>query len=110
MREYVDEAESGRIADRPEFRKTVDQKWLRRMYRNTRDSDHSHRRFVRREFDKEFSRIIRRCPKVVPPPVEKFEEEMSDLLDDLEEAMLSPEPMTDKLEIGGASCKISMRN
>ena len=88
--------------------KTVGKKWIRRMYREARDSDHSHRRFVRREFEKEFSRIIRRRPKVAPPPVEKFYEEMSDLLDDQQVAMPSPEPLTDKLESGGESRKISM--
>ena len=27
VREYVDEAESGRVADRPEFRKMLDARW-----------------------------------------------------------------------------------
>ena len=65
--------------------KTVDQKWFRRMYRETRDSDHSHRRFVRREFEKEFLRIIRKRPKVVPPPAEKFEKEVSNLVESLDD-------------------------
>ena len=66
--------------------KTVDQKWLRRMYKETGDSDHSHRRFVRREFEREFQRILRKRPKAMPPSIEKFEKEVSNLVESLEDA------------------------
>ena len=90
-------------------RKTVDQKWLRRMYKETRDSAHSHRRFVRREFEKEFLRTIRKRPGVVPPPVEKFEEEVSDYWKTWRKLCCPQSPLRIR-ENRGALCKTSTPN
>ena len=56
---------------------TVDTKWLRGMYKKTRDNDFLRRRFIRAEFEPEFGRIIQKRPKIALPSVDEFEEEVS---------------------------------
>ena len=66
--------------------KTVDQKWLQRMYKETKGPDRNSARckFVRTEFEPEFEAIIRRRPKITPPSVKQFEAEVSNLVEELD--------------------------
>ena len=57
-------------------RNTVNQKWLRRMFKETRNaSDEVLRKFVRLEFELKFEMLIRKRPKITLPTVEQLEEE-----------------------------------
>ena len=67
--------------------KTVDTKWLRGMYKKTRDNDYSRRCFIRTEFEPEFGRVIQKRPKVALPSVDEFEEELATLAEKLGSAV-----------------------
>jgi hypothetical protein len=57
-------------------RKTANQKWLRRMFKETRNaSDEVLREFVRLELESKFETLIRKRPKITLPTVEQLEEE-----------------------------------
>ena len=63
-------------------RNTVNQKWLRRMFKETRnESDEVLRKFVRLEFELEFETLIRKRPKIALPTVEQLEEETMRLVE-----------------------------
>ena len=54
----------------------VNQRWLRRMFRETGNaSDEALRKFVRLEFESEFEKLIRKRPTITLPTVEQLEEE-----------------------------------
>ena len=58
------------------IRGTANQKWLRRMFKETRNaSDEVLREFVRLEFESKFETLIRRRPRITLPTVEQLEEE-----------------------------------
>ena len=66
----------------PVVKRTVDQKWLRRMFRETRgESERVLRKFVRREFELKFETLIKKRPKITLPTIEKLEKETSMLAD-----------------------------
>ena len=91
-------------------RKTGDEKWLRRMYKKTRNSDYSCRRFVRREFEQEFQRIIRKRPKFTLPSIKEFEEEVCNLVEKLEDVIEdAPVTLRDHAEACTGSCSASRR-
>ena len=55
---------------------TVNQKWLRRMFKDTRNaSDEVLRKFVRLEFESQFETLVQKRPRVTLPTVEQLEEE-----------------------------------
>ena len=57
-------------------RGTVNQKWLRRMFKETRSaSDEVLRKFVRLEFELQFQTLIQQRPKITLPTIEQLEEE-----------------------------------
>ena len=57
-------------------RRTVNQKWLRRIFKETRNaSDDILRKFVRLEFELQFETLIQRRPKITLPTDEQLEEE-----------------------------------
>ena len=57
-------------------RKTANQEWLRRMFKETRNaSDDVLCEFVRLEFESKFETLIRKRPKITLPTVEQLEEE-----------------------------------
>ena len=57
-------------------RKKVNQKWLRRMFKETGNaSDDVLCEFVRLEFESKFETLIRKRPKITLPTVEQLEEE-----------------------------------
>ena len=57
-------------------RKTANQKWLRRMFKETRNaSDEVLREFVRLELESKFETLVRKRPKITLPTVEQLEEE-----------------------------------
>ena len=61
-------------------RRTVDQKWLRRMFRETMgESDEDLRKFVRREFELKFETLIKKRSKTTLPTAEQVEKETSRL-------------------------------
>ena len=54
--------------------RTLDQKWLRRMFKDTRSaSDEVLRKFARREFELSFETLIQQRPKITLPTVEQLE-------------------------------------
>ena len=56
--------------------RTVDQKWLRRMFKETRAaSEENVREFVRLEFESQFESLIQQRPKITLPTAEQLEEE-----------------------------------
>ena len=63
--------------------KIIDQKWLRRMYKQSRDSDP--RRFVRRELEGEFKKIARVRPIIPAPSMDDFERGVQDVVGELGE-------------------------
>ncbi len=72
----------------PTVKDTVDQRWLRNMYKETRNGASStRRRFVRREFEPEFQAIARRRPRVVMPSAEKLDRGIANLADELGKAI-----------------------
>ena len=55
---------------------TVNQKWLRRMFKETKNaSDKDLRKFIRLEFEPDFETLILKRPKITLPTVEQIEEE-----------------------------------
>ena len=55
---------------------TVNQKWLRRMFKETKNaSDEDLRKFIRLEFESDFETLILKRPKITLPTVEQIEEE-----------------------------------
>ena len=57
-------------------RKTVNQKWLRRMFKETSSaSDDVLRKFARLEFELKFETLIQQRPKITLPTAEQLEEE-----------------------------------
>ncbi len=57
-------------------RRTVNQKWLRRMFKETGSaSDEILRKFVRLEFKLKLETLIQQRPKITLPTVEQLEEE-----------------------------------
>ena len=62
-------------------RRTVNQKWLRRIFKETRNaSDDVLRKFVRLEFELQFETLIQRRPKITLPTDEQLEEETLELV------------------------------
>ena len=65
-------------------RRTVNQKWLRRMFKKTRNaSDEALREFVRLEFEPKFETLIQKRPKIALPTNEQLEEETLRLVETL---------------------------
>lgn len=65
-------------------RKTVNRKWLRRMFKETRGaSDEALREFVRLEFEPKFETLIQKRPKIALPTDEQLEEETLRLVETL---------------------------
>ena len=57
-------------------KRTVNQKWLRRMFKETRNaSDEVLRKFVRLEFELQFETLIQKRPKITLPTEEQLEKE-----------------------------------
>ena len=57
-------------------KETVNQKWLRRMFKETRNaSDEVLRKFVRRVFESQFETLVQKRPTVTLPTDEQLEEE-----------------------------------
>ena len=55
---------------------TVNQKWLRRMFKETKNaSDKDLRKFIRLELEADFETLILKRPKITLPTVEQIEEE-----------------------------------
>ena len=59
--------------------KTIDQKWFRRMYKETQGNENSFCGFVRREFEEKYLSIIRKRAIVVPPSDKEYEKEVLNL-------------------------------
>ena len=53
-------------------KQTITPKWLRRMYKETDDSETSRRAYVRTEFEPEFLKIARARPQARPPTAAEF--------------------------------------
>ena len=65
-------------------RRTVNQKWLRRMFKETRNaSDEVLRKFIRLEFESKFETLIQKRPKITLPTDEQLEEETLRLVETL---------------------------
>ena len=63
-------------------KRTVNQKWLRRIFKETRNaSDEALREFIRHEFESKFETLIQKRPKITLPTVEQLEEETLSLVE-----------------------------
>ena len=73
------ENERERVAGR--IREIIDQKWLRRMYKESRNSNP--RRFVRRKLEGEFKKIALVRSRISTPSVDDFERGLQDVVEKL---------------------------
>ena len=66
-----------------EIKNTVNQKWLRRMYKETKkaDNDAALSEFVRTEFESQFDTVARNRHKVVLPAPEEIDQEVLRLVE-----------------------------
>ncbi len=57
---------------------TVNPKWLRRMFKETKGATNKYRsrKFVRTEFEPQFEAIIKKRPRIVLPSADQLEEEV----------------------------------
>lgn len=60
---------------------TVNPKWLRRMFKETRKGSITYQQFIRDEFEPHFQAVIRRRPKVTPPSVEQIQPEITKIVE-----------------------------